>query len=71
VNRTDSARSAWRGDHDFEKEYANVTLAITLAIGRYSERSAMQMAFDLLRKHEIKEYIEQRKAELLAAKKMM
>ena len=31
----------------------------------------MQMAFDLLRKHEIKEYIEQRKAELLAAKKMM
>jgi len=31
----------------------------------------MQMAFDLLRKHEIKEYFEQRKAELLAAKKMM
>ena len=36
----------------------------------YSPRTATEMAFDLLRKHEIKSAIELRKAELMAGKKM-
>ena len=59
-----------REDDDFEVGNPDFTLTITLAITRVHRETAPEIAYEYFRKPHVKAPIEQRKPELMAAKKM-